>query len=247
MKKPRSSIWFVLGLVVLSTVIYAFQIAQFHAVRETEFYFFQDLAFLPIQVALVTVVLGTVLKDREKRERIRKIRIVIGAFFSEAGNELLRELLRFFPGQETLARELEVSPGWTSADYRRARDNVRKTKFGSCAPCGDLNVLRKLLAEKRSFLLGVLSNPSLLEHDTFTDMIWAVLHLTDELLARTSLTELPHTDLAHLEGDLKRALRALLEQWVSHMEHLQREYPYLFSLEVRRNPLLAPSDVTVRE
>jgi len=30
-------------------------------------------------------------------------------------------------------------------------------------------------------LLGLLGNPNLLEHDSFTDLLWAVFHLMEEL------------------------------------------------------------------
>jgi hypothetical protein len=92
----------------------------------------------------------------------------------------------------------------------------------------------------------MLGNPNLLEHDSFTDMVWAVFHLADELSARQSLSQLPHPDLNHLEGDMKRALRMMMLQWLSYMRHLQAEYPYLFSLEVRRNPFIHPDDVVIR-
>ena len=41
---------------------------------------------------------------------------------------------------------------------------------------------------------------------------------------------------AHLSGDITRAYGLLVREWLAHMEHLKREYPYLFSLAVRMNP-----------
>lgn len=89
MKKDRSSLIVVLLLILLSAIIYAVQIIFFRAPRDTTFYLLQDFAFLPLQIAIVTVVLGTYLKKREKAERLKKINVIINAFFSEAGTEIL--------------------------------------------------------------------------------------------------------------------------------------------------------------
>ena len=44
-----------------------------------------------------------------------------------------------------------------------------------------LEETKKYLMGKRRFLLALLENPNLLEHETFTDSLRAVFHLTEEL------------------------------------------------------------------
>ena len=46
---------------------------------------------------------------------------------------------------------------------------------------GNLDELKLFLISKRNFLLMLLENPNLLEHDAFTDLLRAVFHLTEEL------------------------------------------------------------------
>ncbi len=75
-----------------------------------------------------------------------------------------------------------------------------------------------------------------MEHERFTDLLWAVHHLEEELEARTTLTELTPADEAHLEVDVRRAFNALLAEWVLYVQHLKTDYPYLFSLVVRTHP-----------
>ena len=99
-----------------------------------------------------------------------------------------------------------------------------------------MEVLKNFLTGKRSFLLGLLENPNLLEHESFTDLLWAVFHLTEELNSRADTTGLPDTDYEHLSGDIKRAYVLLISEWLSYMKHLKVDYPYLFSLAVRTNP-----------
>ena len=45
--------------------------------------------------------------------------------------------------------------------------------------------------------------------------------------------------------DMNRAYRLLLLEWLEHMNHLQEDYPYLFSLAVRTNPFNPEASVIV--
>ncbi|HUU31115.1 MAG TPA: hypothetical protein VMY69_03350, partial [Phycisphaerae bacterium] len=104
------------------------------------------------------------------------------------------------------------------------------------APRGNLVALRDFLVSKRPFLLALLENPNLLEHEGFTDMLWAVFHLTEELARRRDLAAGPDSDREHLAGDIRRAYGRVLAEWLLYLAHLKRDYPYLFSLAVRTNP-----------
>ena len=177
MKKPSSNLLIILLLVAISALLYGLQLFIFHDKKDTLFYLLQDLAFLPLQVAIVTVALGWALNAREKKERLKKINIEISAFFSEAGTDMLRSLLGFARLPEGGGWGLDVTAQWSAADFQAAAARMRDAPF--TADCGnsELEALKRLLLEKRSFLLGMLVNPNLLEHDTFTDMLWAVNHL----------------------------------------------------------------------
>ena len=111
---------------------------------------------------------------------------------------------------------------------------------------GNLEELRSFIIGKRSFLLRLLENPNLLEHDEFTELLWAVFHLAEELSHRESVTGLPETDYDHLAGDIKRAYGLLVREWLSYMEHLKSNYPYLFSLAIRTNPFNPQASVEVK-
>jgi len=58
------------------------------------------------------------------------------------------------------------------------------------------------------FMLSLLENPNLLEHDSFTDLLLAIFHLSEELAARDTLVGLPQSDYEHLAGDIKACLHA---------------------------------------
>lgn len=83
-----------------------------------------------------------------------------------------------------------------------------------------------------------------MEHDRFTDLLWAVSHLLEELRARSSLEGLPPVDRAHLAGDIRRVYSLMAVEWLLYCRHLQSAYPYIYSIMVRIHPLQdAPSAV----
>lgn len=96
--------------------------------------------------------------------------------------------------------------------------------------------LRDYLKTKRDFLVRLLENPMLLDHESFTDLLRAVFHLTEELEAHGDLKTLADTDIAHLGGDIHSAYYNLVMQWLGYMKHLKKTHPYLFSLALRTNP-----------
>ena len=106
--------------------------------------------------------------------------------------------------------------------------------------------LKVFLVGKRGFLLRLLENPNLLEHERFTELLWAVFHLVEELEYREDLANLPKTDLAHLEGDVLRVYRLLLTEYLFYLNHLKDDYPYLFSLAMRLNPFNPNASPVVR-
>ena len=102
------------------------------------------------------------------------------------------------------------------------------------------------MKSKRDFLNRMIENPNLLEHDTFTDMLLSVFHVMEELIARNGFEDDSRADMDHLSGDIKRALNTMLIQWIEYMRHLSSEYPYLYSLEVRKNPFCMNGSVIIK-
>ncbi len=224
------------SLVVLSTLLYVEQIHIFHAPRDTFFYFFQDLAFVPIQVLLVTLIVDRVLRIRERMALLKKLNMVIGSFFSEVGTGLLRSLLEFDEGIGSIREKLIVRNDWTDKQFSEGLKGIKAYAARMECERGDIAALKEYLTGRREFLLGLLENQNLLEHETFTELLWAVFHLMEELSVRENVTNLTRPDREHISGDIKRAYVILIAEWLAYLKHLKHEYPYLFSLAVRMNP-----------
>jgi hypothetical protein len=235
-----------ISLIAASIALYILQIAIFHDPRDTFFYLIQDLAFIPIQVFLVTLILNQLLNVREKLAMLNKLNMVIGTFFSEAGTELLRSFSGFDAGREQLRVELVVTAAWSDRDFAAATARARSYDYQIRHVQGDVAALRALLIGKRAFLLGLLENPNLLEHETFTELLWAVFHLTEELSMREDVRNLSPIDGEHLANDIKRAYALLIVEWLAYMKHLKYDYPYLFSFALRTNPFDPNAVVVVK-
>ena len=176
------------------------------------------------------------LAKREHASRLEKLNMVIGAFFSEVGNELLRVFARAHPHAAAVRDQLDVDAKWDASDFARVRAVLREIDYSVDLTLVDLDALAATLQARREFLVRLLENPVLLEHEHFTDILWAVFHLTEELACRTDRANLPESDRQHLAGDARRAYGLLVIQWLAYIKHLKARYPYLFSLAVRTNP-----------
>ena len=91
----RDSYIVVLGAVFLaiSGIAYLVHYLIFRDVYHIFLYLVGDLAFLPLEVFIVVLVIERMLARREKQALLRKLNMVVGAFFTEVGNYLLRDLL----------------------------------------------------------------------------------------------------------------------------------------------------------
>jgi len=176
------------------------------------------------------------LSRREKLARMKKLNMVIGVFFSETGNRLIRIFAQADPRFEEIQKGLIITEKWTHEDFQKVSEHLRGLKYGVEVAQTDLAALKGFLLKQRDFLVRLLENPTLLEHESFTDLLRAVFHLAEELAYRDDLSQSPGTDRAHLEGDINRAYHLLVHQWLDYMEYLKMNYPYLFSLAMRTNP-----------
>jgi len=199
-------------------------------------YLLGDFSFLPLEVFLVVIVIERILTRREKQAMLYKLNMVIGAFFSEIGNHLLADLIKKFDNREEISRNMNVAADWTPRDFKRADAFAYNLKIDLDIHKIDLEKLKAFLSQKRMYLLTLLENPNLLEHDRFTDLLWATTHLDEELEARPSLKDLPESDLEHLSVDIERMYDHLASEWLDYVQHLKATYPFLFSLILRTHP-----------
>jgi len=239
----RIALLFVLASALSYTVHYFI----FHDVHHIFLYMIGDFGFLFIDVLLVLLIIERLLAGREKKSILQKLNMVIGTFFSEVGMELLRRFSDFVENSEQMESEFLINPQWNKKYFREAQSKAASFKYSIVFDVEGLEELRDFLKGKHSFLVRLLENPILLENQRFTDLLWAVFHLSEELNFRESLRDLPTGDIAHLKIDLQRTYSKIISEWIAYTEHLKDRYPFLFSLAARINPLNPKASPVVQE
>jgi hypothetical protein len=230
------AIFFAISLIVLSILFYLITEIIFgdeHAILSR---LAEEISFLPLEVLLVALIIEKIFSHMEKRNRMEKLNMVIGTFFIEVGTKLLTYLSDHDPELESIRSSLVIKDSWSDQEFSRVSKNLQSYNFGIDMEKVNLEYLLEFLQKNREFLLRLTENPTLLEHESFTDVLLAITHLSEELASRPSLKDLPQIDLMHLQGDIKRVYGFLVHEWLDYMKYLKVNYPYLFSLAMRTNP-----------
>lgn len=233
-------------LITLSTVVYFIHYLIFRDLHHIFIYMIGDLAFVFVEVLLVTIIIHELLGIRERRLMLEKLNMIIGSFFSEVGKDLLKYFATVDPHAERIRHRLLVTDRWTTGEFLEMSKALKEYPHEIDLTRGDLAALKQLLVGKREFFLHLLENQSLLEHDSFTLLLMAVFHLTEELEARKDLLHIPEADRKHLTTDMKRVYSSLISEWLDYMKYLKDNYPYLFSFAMRTNPFDAEATPEVK-
>lgn len=225
-----------IGLLAASALVYVLHFVMFRDAHHIFIYLVGDIAFVFIEILLVAMIFHRVLEVREKRARLHKLNMIIGSFFSNCGTDLLARFVAFDGQAEAARQRFKIDADWDSDRFVKALQAVRDQSCQMDVHRGDVQELKDFLAGKREQLLRILENPNMLEHATFSELMWAILHLEEELSHRSDLSRFSDLDAQHLAGDVERAYLRLRREWLAYLLHLQQDYPYLFSLARRRNP-----------
>jgi hypothetical protein len=235
------------GLILLSLVLFTAHYLIFQDDHHLFIFFAGDLAFIPIEVLIVTLIIDQMLESREKQRRMEKLNMVIGTFFSTFGTPLLARLSGTDERIGPVKERLVVTATWNKAMFKDMRKCLDDYTCSVSLARIDLEDFRKFLIDHEEFLLRLVENPMVFEHESFTDLILALNHLTEELKARDDLSALPPSDKSHLTSDIQRAYTQLIHEWITYMEYLKNHYPYLFNLAMRKNPFDESASVIVMQ
>ena len=96
-------------LVILSALVYLLHYYLFGDAHHIYIYLVGDIAFVFLEVLFVTLILHKLLEYRERKSLFKKLNMVIGAFFSEVGTELLKLLFEFDEEASKIANKLIIA------------------------------------------------------------------------------------------------------------------------------------------
>ncbi len=186
------------------------------------------------------------LNRREQLTLQRKMSLLIGVFFSEVGIKLIRIFCQYDLNLAGINSDLIIKKEWADKDFNTLTKKLKQHGHKIDMSGININELSGLLFSKRNFMITLFENPTLLEHDKFTNLLRAAFHLTEELAYRKEHKELPQSDRDHIGGDISRVYSSLLVEWVDYMRYLKNDYPYLFSHAVRSNPFDKNASIVVK-
>ncbi len=222
----------VIALACTSAFIYFLQILIFRDPATTAFYIFQDLAFIPLSVALTTIVLGAFLDEKDKRERAKSTRMLTSSFYTQVGSRLIAALVTAVSDSERQKYLREITTSSLRIDHAEAeqiRENLMNTDMEMQLNEGAYEAVRQIVSENRLGLLVLSSNPLILEQKEFTDMIWGIFHLEDEFRLRGTYSELSEADILHMEEDFEEVFRQLLVNSIPNAQFLREKFPNYYA------------------
>ncbi|MCX5778450.1 MAG: hypothetical protein NTU66_04450 [Elusimicrobia bacterium] len=236
--KNRSFLFSVVALVCFSAGMYGVQYAVFHDTHDMVFYFLQDLAFLPISVIMVTFIIDQMMSRRQKKQILEKMNFVVGVFYSELGKKLLATFGGMNKNTAGLCAIFAEITDWSDTGIRQAARKLEAHDYAvTFADAQRLDEVRQFLLQKRGFMVQLLENANLLEHETFTNLLMSTFHLMEELTERLNTAAISADDWKHIENDARRVYAFLAIDWLQYLKHLNANYPYLFKFALATNPL----------
>lgn len=174
-----------------------------------------------------------------------RLNMLIGVFFTEVGNQLLHTFTSYDPNISNIRREFIVTDKWSEKAFMELHQRLAGYKFTVNPSQINLDKLYRYLHDKGDLLIRQLENTDLVENESYAALLWAVVHLRDELAARPTFTKLPESDMAHIVVDVQRAYEMLVHEWLTYMLFLKNRYPFLFSLAARTNPFVENATATI--
>lgn len=227
MKKIRYYFIISFILIALSSIMFFIHYLIFGQALNTAYYSLMNLCFIPINSLVVTIMLEKLIDYRAKKDRIEKINMLVGIFFTEVGGKLMH---------------LIIDSDKDAKNYITNFENLNKIKkclyeynYKVDMNYIDLCAIKNILVEHNNLFVTLISNESILQHQIFTDLLMSVIHLRDEIIFMEKDKE-SGFNTNHLENDVIRVYKNISIQWIFYLEYLSKSYPFLYNNAIRVNP-----------
>ena len=228
MKNFKHYLFVSFTLIFTSFIMFLFHYFIFGQLENTVYYSLMSLCFIPINILVVTLVFEKLEDRRAKIERMNKLNMLVGLFFSDVGFNLLK----FIAAGDTKINYLNLDFN----DIKACANKLAAHEHDISFELIDYPKLKQLVIGSREILSTLIANENILEHEIFTDLLMALMHLRDEILFIQHKDELNHDDCIHLKGDLVRVYKTLTIQWVNYLSHLKQFYPFQYNSAIKFNP-----------
>ena len=227
MKNLKQYLFVSFILIFLSLTMFLIHYLIFGQLENTIYYSLMSLCFIPINILSVTLVFEKLVERRARLERVSKLNMLVGLFFSDIGFTLLKLIVA---GDDNIH-----SLGLDFNDLKSCVNKLKSHDHQVVFEKINYPELKELVIGGKDILSSLISNESILEHETFANLLMSLMHLRDEIIF-IKYTDLTPDDCAHLKGDLIRVYENLTFQWINYLSHLKQFYPYQYSGAIKFNP-----------
>jgi len=92
---------------LLSALLYGIDFLVFRDAHTLFLYLMSSLAFLPLEIFIVVLIIERIVDQSERKVKLQKLNMVLGAFFNDVGNHLLRGLLENFDNKAEISKTFQ--------------------------------------------------------------------------------------------------------------------------------------------
>lgn len=228
----------ILLLLCASALLYAIHYLIFRDLHHLAIFGLHELAFVPLEVILVTLGLDQLVEKTHREEARSKVSIIETLYFNESGGTMLRYLISFDPDAARLRELLQVTQDWHSSDFRQAIRQLKSYPFLLDLDRIDFFGLHYHLSQRHEYYRSMLENPALTQSEAFTEMIMKIYLLWEELDGRTNLYQLPEKDRNYLAELLHEIYRELTEYWLDNVYNHSIHNRFRLHRAIESNPFL---------
>lgn len=228
-KKKTSSYYFhiAISLILLSVLLFAFHFLIFKNFENTMYYSTMNICFIPLNTLFVSVVFENLVNQREKKEKMSKLNMLVGLFFVEMGFEVLKILSDGDDKIEDILKETHFSKDLgqflISYDYKLNLEVI------------DKDALSNLFTKNINLITTLVSNETVLDKETFFNLLIAILGFRGSLVFRNNKT-FSNKDMNNISKSLSKIYKTLVLLWYEYSDYLYSVRPNAYSGDLFINP-----------
>ena len=115
-------------LIGLSIVLHMLHFVVFKDLHHIMIFLVADIAFIPLEVFFVSIVLERIIEKRDRDQVMRKLSMLVGLFYQEIGNQLLNILVSADQMDKDI-NNIEVNFTWTEDEYFKLANKIKNHKY----------------------------------------------------------------------------------------------------------------------
>lgn len=218
-----------IALILISLSLFSLHIMIFKNTLNTLNDTLINIAFIPIDILVVTIIFDNIVDYKNYKDRNNKLNMLVGLFYNEIGFQLMHYIIQGDKNAINLITDFsninELENLLRNHNYVVNIDNI------------DIKSIKNLLYNNNSLLINLISNENIILYDDFTDLLMDVTHIRDEIIFIEKYG-FPELGQDHIEEDLDRLYNIITLEWIKYIRYLEKTYPFLYHNAVRLNPFV---------